>query len=393
MTKLLVRLFIKDYTQIETTKVRAAYGILASAVGIFCNVLLFGIKLSIGLLIHSISVMADAFNNLSDAASSIISLIGVKLASRPADQEHPFGHGRYEYITAFIVAFLVLQVGFSCLKSSVDKIFHPQLIEFKLGLVIILCISVLVKVWLAMFNRNLGKKINSTVMKATAADATGDVMITSATILSLVIGTVIGLPIDGFMGVIVSIFVLVSGFNIAKDTLEPLIGNAANPKLYHELTQKVESYQDIIGTHDLIIHNYGPTHSMATIHAEVPNNIQIEKAHEIIDKIERDVLREMNIFLVIHMDPIEINNKKIIRMKKMTVDLVKELEPLATIHDFRVVNGEGQINLIFDMVVPYSYNEQKENELVNQLTEQLKRRDKRYQCIITLDKSFVAQEK
>lgn len=393
MTKLLVRLFIKDYTQIETTKVRAAYGILASAVGIFCNVLLFGIKLSIGLLIHSISVMADAFNNLSDAASSIISLIGVKLASRPADQEHPFGHGRYEYITAFIVAFLVLQVGFSCLKSSVDKIFHPQLIEFKLGLVIILCISVLVKVWLAMFNRNLGKKINSTVMKATAADATGDVMITSATILSLVIGTVIGLPIDGFMGVIVSIFVLVSGFNIAKDTLEPLIGNAANPKLYHELTQKVESYQDIIGTHDLIIHNYGPTHSMATIHAEVPNNIQIEKAHEIIDKIERDVLREMNIFLVIHMDPIEINDKKIIRMKKMTVDLVKELEPLATIHDFRVVNGEGQINLIFDMVVPYSYNEQKENELVNQLTEQLKRRDKRYQCIITLDKSFVAQEK
>lgn len=393
MTKLLVRLFIKDYTQIETTKVRAAYGILASAVGIFCNVLLFGIKLSIGLLIHSISVMADAFNNLSDAASSIISLIGVKLASRPADQEHPFGHGRYEYITAFIVAFLVLQVGFSCLKSSVDKIFHPQLIEFKLGLVIILCISILVKVWLAMFNRNLGKKINSTVMKATAADATGDVMITSATILSLVIGTVIGLPIDGFMGVIVSIFVLVSGFNIAKDTLEPLIGNAANPKLYHELTQKVESYQDIIGTHDLIIHNYGPTHSMATIHAEVPNNIQIEKAHEIIDKIERDVLREMNIFLVIHMDPIEINDKKIIRMKKMTVDLVKELEPLATIHDFRVVNGEGQINLIFDMVVPYSYNEQKENELVNQLTEQLKRRDKRYQCIITLDKSFVAQEK
>ena len=266
---LLVRLFIKDSDNVENPNVRTAYGILASIVGIICNVFLFIIKLLIGMMIQSISVMADAFNNLSDAASSIISFIGVKLANRPADKEHPFGHGRYEYIASFVVSFLILQVGFTCFKSSITKIMNPQSITFKPVLILILCLSVGVKIWLALFNRKLGKRINSNVMKATAADSIGDVLITSATILSIIIAGITGLKIDGYMGIAVSIFVFISGINIARETLEPLLGEAIDPKLYQKITKKVCSYKYIIGSHDLVVHNYGPSHTMATIHCEV----------------------------------------------------------------------------------------------------------------------------
>lgn len=392
MTDLLVKIFIKNREDIQNPKVRTAYGILSSIVGICCNVLLFGVKLAAGLLMNSISVMADAFNNLSDAASSIISFIGVKLAGRPADQEHPFGHGRYEYISALIVAFLVLQVGFSCFKSSFEKILHPEAVSFQPVMVAVLCISILLKLWMAFFNKKLGKRINSKVMQATAADSTGDVLITGATILSLIIGKITNLAVDGYMGVIVSVVVLIAGFNIAKDTLEPLLGEAVDREVYDKITSKVESYEGIVGSHDLIVHNYGPTHSMATIHAEVPNDADIEAAHELIDRIEREVLRDLDIFLVIHMDPVEVKDQNVVDKKLFVAELVKELEPRASIHDFRMVNGENQINLIFDLVIPYSYQKEEEMRLVHELMQRMKEVDSRYECVMNIENSYV-QEK
>lgn len=392
MTNLLVKLFVKNSEEIHEQRVRTSYGILASIVGIICNLILFLCKFTIGLLINSISVTADAFNNLSDSASSLISLVGVKLASRPADKEHPFGHGRYEYISALIVAFFVLQVGVTCFKSSVKKILHPESTKFAIISIVILMLSIFLKAWLSFFNRKLGNRINSTVMKATAADALGDVLITSATVLSLFIGHFTGLRVDGYMGVAVSIFVLISGFNIAKDTLEPLIGQAINPKLYKKIVKKVMEYPYIIGTHDLVTHNYGPSHTMATIHCEVPNDISMEDAHEVIDRIERDMLRDENIFLVIHMDPVEVNNEKVKEIRSKVTKKVKEIDKNASIHDFRVVNGENQINLIFDLVLPHHYKPNEEEEFLLDLQERIKELDERYQCVITLENSFIAED-
>ncbi len=392
MTELLVRLFVKNKDEVQEPCVRTAYGVLASTVGIFLNILLFAVKLGAGLLLNSISVMADAFNNLSDAASSVVSFVGVKLAGRPADEEHPFGHGRYEYIAALAVSFLVLQVGFSCLKNSVGKIFHPESVEFQPVIVFVLAVSILLKLWLAFFNRKLGKRINSRVMQATAADSTGDVLVTGATVLSLILGRYSGLAVDGYMGTIVSVVVLAAGIGIAKDTLRPLLGEAVAPEVYELLTKKVESYEGILGTHDLIVHNYGPTHSMATIHAEVRSDAELEKAHELIDRIERDTLRDLDIFLVIHIDPVDVRDKAVGECRQRVSELVCGLEPEASIHDFRMVKGEERINLIFDLVVPYSYEPEGERELRKRVEELLKQENPKYECVINIENSFIQKK-
>lgn len=392
MAKLLVKWFIKDAENVQNRQVRTNYGILASIVGIICNIILFTVKAIIGFVIGSISVTADAFNNLSDAASSIVSFVGVKMANRPADREHPFGHGRYEYIAALIVAFLVFEVGITCFKSAIDKVLHPQTVEFKLILVLILVLSILIKVWLGFFNRKLGKKINSGVMKATATDAFGDVLITTATVISIIISYVSGWQIDGYMGLLVSLLVLYAGFGIAKDTLEPLLGEAVTPETYDLLTKKVESYEGIVGSHDLIVHNYGPSNTMATIHAEVPSDMNIEIAHDLIDGIERDVLRELDIFLVIHMDPLEVNNQVVTDLKVQIKAIVNSLDPHASLHDFRMVNGEHHINIIFDLVLPYNYSVEQEHKLLLSIIDKVSALDERYQCVITPEHSFVAME-
>ncbi|MDF2542535.1 MAG: putative rane protein [Herbinix sp.] len=391
MTDLLVRMFVKNHEKVEDQTVRTSYGVLSGIVGMICNIILFIVKMIIGFFINSISVMTDAFNNLSDAASSIISFIGVKLADRPADKEHPFGHGRFEYIAALAVAFLVFQVGITCFKTSFEKILNPELVEFNPILIGILTLSVLIKVWMMFFNRKLGNRINSTVMKATATDSLGDVMVTTVTILSIIIAWATGLKIDGYMGLVVSVFVMIAGFKIAKETLEPLLGEAIDREVYQQITEMVQSYEGIVGSHDLIIHNYGPTHRMATIHAEVPNDINFETAHETIDKIERDVLTKLDIFLVIHMDPIEVNDSMVIEKRDMVLEIIHSIEPNATIHDFRVVNGAHQINLIFDLVIPYSYSKDDEQNLLLKVMEEVRKRDSRYQCVITLENSFVAE--
>lgn len=390
MTEFLVNKFIKDSANIESTEVRTRYGMLASVVGIFCNVLLFSVKLAIGLILSSLAVTADAFNNLSDAASSIISFVGVKMAGKPADAEHPFGHGRIEYIAALIVSFLVIEVGFTFFKSSISKIMHPEEITFDPVPFIILILSILVKLWMAFFNNKLGKRIDSKVMLTTAADSLGDVITTSATVISIVIYHFTSINVDAIAGLIVSGIVIWSGVSIAKDTLEPLIGQRVPSELYQKITDMVESYEGIVGAHDLIVHNYGPNRSMATIHAEVPNDVSIEASHEIIDRIERDAKKELNILLVIHMDPVEMRDEEVLELRDKTSHIVHALDPELHFHDFRVLKENEQKNLIFDLVVPDSYTEKDANRVMHQLIALLHEMEKNVDCIITLDRSFEA---
>ena len=392
MTKLLIKLFVKDSENLENSKVRTSYGILTSIIGIICNIILFAVKIVIGFMVNSISIMADAVNNLSDAAASIVSFVGVKLANRPADKEHPFGHGRFEYIAAFVVSFVILYVGVNLFIEAFQKVLHPMEIGFSWIMVIILSLSLLIKIWLSIFNYKLGKLINSNVMKATSTDARNDVIVTSTTIISMIVCHFTGLLIDGWVGLIVSGFVLFAGIGIAKDTLMPLLGEATDVELYKKITDKMKSYEGILGSHDLIVHNYGPTHIMATIHAEVPNDAKMEDIHEVIDQIERDILQEMGIFLVIHMDPVEMNDANILESKKMVWDIIEKIEPKASIHDYRVVNGENHANIIFDLVVPYSYKEKQEQELKLKIIEKISKESPKYRCMITIEKSFISEE-
>ena len=391
MTEFLVKLFVKDYQQTEAVQVRTAYGTLSSMVGIFCNVLLFGAKLLIGLLINSISVMADAFNNLSDAASSIIGFIGVKMAEKPADDDHPFGHGRIEYIAAFIVAFIVIQVGFSLFKTSLNKILNPESMSFKWISIVNLSLSVAVKLWLSLFNRTLGKRINSKVMLATAADAMGDVVTTSATMLSIAVFGIFGVNIDGIVGIAVSVVVMIAGVNIAKDTLAPLIGEAIDPQLYEQITNFVESFEGILGTHDLIVHNYGPSKSMASIHAEVPNDVNVERSHEVIDQIEHEAARRFGLLLVIHMDPVETHDGRIREFRDMLGEVLTELDSRLSFHDFRMVDGVEHINLIFDLVVPREYKAAVQDNLKARISAAVRKRDPRCACVITVENSYLAE--
>lgn len=391
MTNLLVRLFIKEKDAVHKDSVRTAYGVLSSIVGIICNVILFVIKLIVGVFLHSISVTADAFNNLSDAASSIISLIGVKLAGKPADEEHPFGHGRIEYISALIVAFLVIEVGFTFLKDGIKKIQSPETLTFSTVSVIILCLSILIKVWLAFFNRKLGRKIQSKVMEATATDAIGDVITTSATIVSLLVFQITGRNIDGFIGVLVALVVMWAGIGIAKDTLKPLIGESIDPALFKTVSHFVEKYDGIVGSHDLILHNYGPNKSMGSIHAEVPSDVDINVSHEIIDRIEKDVQEELGILLVIHMDPIETKDGSILKAKNMVKQILKDLDPQLNFHDFRMVVGKERTNLIFDLVIPFEYTQEEEDSVRSEFLKRVEEIDKRYYCSVTIDRSYVGE--
>lgn len=390
MTNLLIRLFIERKQFKDEKGKRTAISLMASVVGIVCNLILCITKIVAGMLLNSISVMADGFNNLSDATSSIISFIGAKLANRPADKEHPFGHGRYEYISALIVAFLVLEVGLNCLKSSVGKIIHPEQITFQWAVVILLIISVFVKVWMGFFYRRLGSIINSTVLKATSGDAFSDVFITSTTIISLFVAKFTGLRIDGYVGVVVSIFVLIAGFNIAKETLEPLIGEAVSTEDYERITNFVEKHEMVMGTHDLILHNYGPNNIMGTIHVEIPHSIDVEKAHDIIDSIEREILKEMDIYLVIHLDPVADDDEMVAEYKNMVKQIISELDKNASMHDFRVVKGETYTNFIFDLVVPHSYSVKQEEDLAKEITLAVRKKSSLYDCSITVEHGYIA---
>ena len=391
MTSLLIRLFIKNHSQTENQQVRQKYGLLGGIVGIVCNVALFLAKLVAGLLTASISITADALNNLSDAGSSIVTLIGFKMSGKPADDEHPFGHGRMEYISGFIVSVAIILVGIELIRSSIDKIIHPEEVTFSILSVVILLVSIGVKLWMGLFNRKLGKMIDSAALKATAMDSISDVVTTSTVLLGILVSVLTGFSIDGYAGVIVAIFILYTGFMTAKDTLNLLLGEAPDVKFVQEIEKEVLSYEDVVGVHDLIVHNYGPGRSVISLHAEVPCHIDILKIHDTIDTIERDLKKKFGCDCVIHMDPIVTDDQKINEVHGKMETLVKLIDPSITIHDFRIVEGPTHTNLIFDVVVPHKFRLSDE-QVVEAVRYAAQTLDKTYEVVINVDKTYVYRE-
>lgn len=310
LLKFLVQIFIKDYTNLENHKVRDAYGYLGGIVGIILNLTLSAVKFAIGFISHSISIMADAVNNLSDATSSVITIIGFKMASKPADQEHPFGHGRVEYISGLIVSFLVLLVGVEFIKSSYEKIINPSVVIFQWSSFIILILSMLVKLWLSSFSKFIGKAIDSSALKASGFESLGDVIICFCIAFSLILSRYTTFPIDGYLGILISLFILFSGYSLIKETLNPLLGEAPDSKLVEKIMREIAKYKHIIGVHDLMIHNYGPRNTLASIHVEVPCTLSLMDLTETIDKAENEISNNLDISMVIHVDPVKEQPKK-----------------------------------------------------------------------------------
>ena len=389
LSKFLVKKFIKNHDDTQNVIVRNSYGFLGGIVGILTNLILFTIKLSVGLLTSSISITADAFNNLSDAASSIITILGFKLSSMPADKEHPFGHGRIEYISALIVAFMVMLVGVQFVKSSFEKIINPESVTFELIPFILLLLSIFLKVWLSRFNKYIGNIINSSALKAASVDALGDVFTSSCVAVSFLAAKFTTLPIDGYMGMGVALFIVYSGFNLIRETLNPLLGEAPDPELVDAINAKVMSYEHILGTHDLIIHNYGPGRCMCSIHAEIPSDISLVKIHEIIDKAEREISNELNIYLVIHIDPICIIEGEVKEIYDYITDFLNNFDYIDSIHDFRVI-GEGEYkNIIFDIVIDTSKKVTiNDDELKESISNHVKKSHSDYRCLITIDRHY-----
>lgn len=387
MVNLLIKKFIKNYDDINNPVVRKHYGMLSSFTGIICNIILFAIKYAAGTLSHSISIISDAFNNLSDCASCLVTLLGYKLASKPADRDHPFGHGRMEYLTTLTIAVIVILVGAELLKNSVLKIIYPTDIKFSIAALLTLVFSICVKLWMAFFNNSLGKKINSGVLTATAKDSKSDVIATSATVLALIISPFTDLPADGIMGIVVSMFILKSGYDIVKDTIDELLGKPADPKIVNKIKEYVLKNNNIIGVHDLVIHNYGPGNMIGSCHVEVRSDENFVAVHDIVDRIEREIHNDLNILMTIHMDPIAVDDAITNEMKELICDIIFKIDPKLSIHDFRVVHGETHTNLIFDLVVPYDCKYD-DDELKQMIDESLEKEERNYYTVIVFDRNY-----
>ena len=394
MTELLVKLFIKNSEDVNDSAVRLKYGTLGGAVGIVCNLFLCALKITIGIITASISIVADGLNNLSDMGSSIITMIGFKMAGKPADSDHPFGHGRMEYMSAFIVSVLILLVGTELFKSSVSALVSGESAPaYSVWAIIILAVSVLVKLWMCLFNRRLGKKIGSEALLATAQDSLNDMVTTSVILISVGVSMLVTLPfnLDAVMGVLVSLFILYSGLVSAKDTLNEILGTPPDKKLIEEIENTILSFKEFKGIHDLIVHNYGPGRQFASVHVEVPQDSDIVKCHEQIDLCEKLIDEKLNISLVIHMDPIDVNNEAVSKAKEGIINAVKEIDENMSVHDFRMTPaGETRTNLIFDVVVPSSVKISHE-ELNEIISEKAKKINPTYCCVITFDNDFTGR--
>lgn len=387
MHTILIKLFIRDNENVTNPKVRTAYGTLGSVTGIITNIFLAIIKYIAGVFSGSISIMADAINNLSDAGVSIISLVGIKLSAKPADKGHPYGHGRLEYISALGVAFLVLLMGVELFKSSVNKIMNPEPVTFSIVSLGILVFSIIAKLWLGFFNKKLGEKINSAPMMAVMKDSFSDCLATGVAAISIIVSAFSDINIDGYLGIVVAGFIFIAGFNILKETMADLLGKPAEKEFVDTITEKILSYDKIVGVHDMIIHDYGPGRQFASAHAEVPSNEDIMEIHDVIDIIERDIFNEFGMVISIHMDPIVVDDEKINTLRQMTSNLVTEMSEEMSIHDFRVVDGPTHTNLIFDLIVPHKYKLSNE-EVCKEIEENLSKIDERYFAVITVEHSF-----
>lgn len=384
MTNFLLRRFVPDYQNTADPAVREKYGNLAGIVGIICNVLLFVGKLLAGTLCGSVSVTADAVNNLSDASSSLVTLLGFRLAARPADEKHPYGHARMEYLSGLAVAVMILVIGVELVKSSVQKILHPEAVEFSILTAAVLTGSILLKLWMALFDRKLGRKISSAALIAAAADSRSDVIATGAVLLACVVGRLTGLMIDGWAGLLVALFILWSGVGVVKDTVDPLLGAKPDEALVRAIAYLMTSHVNILGFHDLMVHDYGPGRRFASVHAEIDHRIDPLVAHEILDEIERQAKRELHVDLVIHYDPIVTDDPEVAAVRTRVLQIMHGLDPRLSLHDFRMVSGSHHVNVIFDMVLPPE-DVQTAEQLRRQIEAQLQDGKKTYHLIVTFD--------
>ncbi|MBK5239671.1 cation diffusion facilitator family transporter [Clostridium sp.] len=391
LSKFLITKFIKNSEDTNNKKVRVAYGYLGGLVGIIVNLILFITKITIGMLVNSIAVTADAFNNLSDVASSVITILGFKLAEKPADKEHPFGHGRLEYISGLIVSFLVILVGFEFIKTSYGRIIHPSKVIFNLIPFILILVSIVFKLWISGFNKTIGKAIKSSALEASSFDALSDVVSSSCVALSLLLSIWIDFPIDGYIGVLVSLFIIYAGYSLIKDTMNPLLGEAPDVELVNGLQSKLLFYDYITGAHDLVIHNYGPGRCMASIHAEVPCDISIVKIHEIIDKAEKEISKEFELYLVVHMDPLNVDDKEVNASRLKLLKVLESFPIIKSIHDFRIVGEDDYKNLIFDAVIDFNktFTESDEVKLKQDINIEIKKLHPNYNALMTLDRDYL----
>lgn len=388
MVTILTKLFIKNHENTKDPGVRQAYGMLCGIVGIFFNLILFTTKALAGFFSHSIAITADAVNNLSDAASSIITLVGFKLAGQEPDSGHPFGHGRIEYISGLLVSILIVLMGFELVKSSITKIFHPEAPDFSPFIVGILLFSILVKCYMAFYNRRIGSRIGSVAMKATSIDSLSDVVATTVVLIGTIVSYRTGFIIDGYCGVLVGMFILYSGFVAAKDTISPLLGQPPEPELVQQINDIVLSYDDVTGIHDLIVHNYGPGRTLISLHAEVPADGNILTLHDTIDTIEHELRRKLNCNAVIHMDPVSTNDPETLSLKAEVNGYLDQIDPKLSMHDFRVVKGPTHTNLIFDIVVPYDYPVS-DKQVTDSVTERIRMNHPDFYTVIDVDKAVV----
>lgn len=390
MTGLLIKLFIPDYKNTADKFVRERYGTLSGTLGIICNLVLFAVKLVIGTIMGSIAITSDAFNNLSDMGTSVMSVISAKMSNRRPDADHPFGHGRFEYISSLIISFLIMLVGFELFKGSIEKIFSPEPIVMKPVLIIILALSVLIKLWMFLYNCKMGKLIDSKVLKAAASDSLNDVFATSAVIVSSLAGYYLNLNVDGYIGCIVSVLIMVVGVKLAIDTVNVLLGSAPSAEMVSNMEALLTKSPFVLGIHDLIIHDYGPGRLFASVHAEVSDKENVTVIHEEMDALEQEALREWGVELVIHMDPIATDSEVLNEARELVLGIVKSLGDYS-IHDFRMTDGENRVNLIFDLVVPCSMGKKEREQLVSLIRAALKEVDEKYAAVIQIDNDYTAR--
>ncbi len=387
MTKFLINRFLKGVDP-NDTKSREKFGILSGGVGIFCNVILSIVKFIIGTITNSVSITADAANNLSDASSNIVTIAGAKLASKPVDDDHPFGHGRIEYISALIVSFLIFLMGFELGKSSITKIIHPEDVKFNWIAFAVLIVAIPVKLWMAYFNNKLYKISNNGNMKAVKQDSINDCLATGATIIALVVSAFTKYNIDGYIGLAVAVIIIIAGIGIIKDIISNLIGKAPDPEIVEGIEKIILDNDVVVGVHDLIVHDYGPGRIIASAHAEVPCNKDIMYLHDVIDNIERKIANEMNIVICIHMDPIVVNDKKVDEYKEIVKNAIEKVDSKFTFHDFRIVDGPTHTNVIFDLVIPHQYPE-KPNEILKDIRAEVKKVNNKIFVVATVEHSYL----
>lgn len=385
MTNLLCKLFIKNSDDLKNPEVRRAYGTLASVVGILVNLLLSCFKLIAGALSGAISVTADGLNNLSDAGSQVVSLISFKMSAKPADRDHPFGHARIEYVASMIVSFLILLVGFELLKDSIAKIFHPEKTEVSLLMIIVLSVSVAVKLWLAIFNRTVGKRIGSSVIRATATDSLSDAIATGAVLVAMLISHLTGFYTDAYMGIAVGSLIFVAGIRILNDTKNSILGSAPEPEVVEQIVAIAKEYPEVLGIHDMVVHNYGPGNTIASFHAEVDGAVNAFITHDVIDTVERRLWHEMGVRATVHMDPIVTDDERVSELREAVRETVKEIDERLDIHDFRFVEGVTHSNLIFDVSVPFEIKAS-DDEIKRTISSRLSELDPNYFAVITVDR-------